>query len=944
MAVTFETASGTQRVPPRIPPGRSTELNTLLRQAARTRAGAARAVLVRGPAGMGRTSLLSAVAEHLPAEGVTVRRFGGRPGDNDGTAPRRAVDVLLAPHSASPSDPAPVPADAHADRLRLHRHLLGLLSTGPLALVVDDAQWCDETSLRCLDFVLRRAAARPLFVLLSQRTECEGPGTPVLAELLAHDRCALLELGPLDPSETARMIDRTLGGPVDDHFVRRCTEVSGGNPLVLGRLLAALRGAGVRPDAAGLRRLGAVYEGILASMIPDFLAGQPRHVRRVAIALAVLGRGEADLLGALCGVTGTRVESALGDLRRAEAVLPGAPAEMRDAVREAVLGGIAAPTLQQLRVRAARVLSDAGRPATEVAGQLVLLDRLDEPWMLAVLRDAIAESPSRAATRAAVRCLRRALESRLTAAERKDVHVELARASVPTAPATALWHLRRALATAAGPREQAPIAVEYGMAALGTRCAPDAVRALGHVLDGLTGELGTDPAPADRELHTTVASALLVTAANDRTAMSVARERAAAWPVPQGDSPAERQLLSALSTFAALEGRPADQAAALARRALRVEEAAPAGWWVLASSVVLSLADAVDEAQAGLERSLSNGQLCYAPWMQVAALAGRSLTLHGTGDVTGALHDARAAVALAEQTGMTGAVPMAHIALGNALLSQGEAEEARTVLDRIANAGGDLEGRIWEWHQYLYARGRVQRELGDLEGALDTWQRCGRSLDEAGVANPVLAPWWLPAADTLVRLGRTAEAAAIAEEAQVRARRWGTPRAVGLGLLATATAARGRTRLQLLAEGVDALAASPARLELAKAEYLLGRELLGRDDARGARSHLRRAIELATRCGYHVLAALARELLVTAGGRMPQLATSPLDSLTESERRVAALAQGGVSNKKIAEALFITTRTVEMHLTNVYRKLAVRGRADLPGGLGMGPGPALPGH
>ncbi|MCC2278053.1 helix-turn-helix transcriptional regulator [Streptomyces sp. ET3-23] len=77
---------------------------------------------------------------------------------------------------------------------------------------------------------------------------------------------------------------------------------------------------------------------------------------------------------------------------------------------------------------------------------------------------------------------------------------------------------------------------------------------------------------------------------------------------------------------------------------------------------------------------------------------------------------------------------------------------------------------------------------------------------------------------------------------------------------------------------------------------------------------------------------------------MPQLATSPLDSLTESERRVAALAQGGVSNKKIAEALFITTRTVEMHLTNVYRKLAVRGRADLPGGLGMGPGPALPGH
>ncbi|MFD0381465.1 helix-turn-helix transcriptional regulator [Streptomyces stramineus] len=66
---------------------------------------------------------------------------------------------------------------------------------------------------------------------------------------------------------------------------------------------------------------------------------------------------------------------------------------------------------------------------------------------------------------------------------------------------------------------------------------------------------------------------------------------------------------------------------------------------------------------------------------------------------------------------------------------------------------------------------------------------------------------------------------------------------------------------------------------------------------------------------------------------MPQLAANPLDSLTDSERRVAALARNGASNKEIAATLFITTRTVEMHLTNVYRKLDVRGRAELPGGL-----------
>ncbi|MCA6094248.1 helix-turn-helix transcriptional regulator [Streptomyces sp. SCA3-4] len=80
---------------------------------------------------------------------------------------------------------------------------------------------------------------------------------------------------------------------------------------------------------------------------------------------------------------------------------------------------------------------------------------------------------------------------------------------------------------------------------------------------------------------------------------------------------------------------------------------------------------------------------------------------------------------------------------------------------------------------------------------------------------------------------------------------------------------------------------------------------------------------------------------------MSQIAVSPLDSLTDSERRIATLARGGISNREIAEALFITPRTVEMHLTNVYRKLDVRGRADLPRQLAA-PGPrrtpAAPAH
>ncbi|MEU1671047.1 AAA family ATPase [Streptomyces roseifaciens] len=909
--------------------GRSAELNSVLRQAARAREGTAQALLVRGPAGIGRSSLLAAATARLRADGFTVRTVSG------GSAPGPVADVPPPPAEPAAPGPAESSADLYASCRRFHADLLRLLADGPLAIVLDDAQWCDETSLRRLDFVLRRVAAHPLLVLLAQRTESDGPGTAVLAELLAQDRCTLLELGPMSESATGRVIARALGGPVDPLFARRCAEICGGNPQLLGRLLAGLRWAGIRPDRGGLRRLRAVHRSILASLIPGFLAGQPRPVQQVATALAVLGRAEPDLLGALSGVPARHVETALDVLFRFEAVTPGRRGSvMCDPLRRSVLAGLPTDSLHELRSRAAGLLNDAGRPAAEIVGQLVSLDRIDEPWMLAVLRDAIAESPGRTATRDVVTCLRSALTAQLTPTERKDVHRELARACAPTAPEAALWHLHQALTAAPDAREKAAIAVDYGLSAAGTRHAADAVRILGDVLDALDAGLGTDPAPADRELRTTVASALLVTAVNDTTAMAAARERSRTWAPPHGDSPAERQLLAAMSVMACLEGRPAGEAAALARTALRVEDEVPAaGWWVIGPSTVLGLADAVDEALAGLERSCAGGLARHGARVRVPALAGRSLALHDAGDIAGALRQAQAALVLAERDGQGDPASLAHIALGSSLLSAGRTADACVVLDRLVRTDFTLENRLFEWHHYLYVRGRALREQGDLEGALAAWRRCGRGLEEAGVANPVLAPWWLPATTTLARLGRTAEAAELVERVQPDVRRWGTPRALGLGLLAAACVAEGRTRLRLLGDSVDALASSPARLELGKAEFQLGHELLRHGDTDGARRHLRRVIERATHCGYHLLAAVARRLLVTAGGRMPQLAASPLDSLTAGERRVASLARDGASNKKIAETLFITTRTVEMHLTNVYRKLGVRGRAELPGGL-----------
>jgi DNA-binding CsgD family transcriptional regulator len=101
-----------------------------------------------------------------------------------------------------------------------------------------------------------------------------------------------------------------------------------------------------------------------------------------------------------------------------------------------------------------------------------------------------------------------------------------------------------------------------------------------------------------------------------------------------------------------------------------------------------------------------------------------------------------------------------------------------------------------------------------------------------------------------------------------------------------------------------------------------------------ARDHLRRAVELATICGAASLAARAERELLATGARPRRVALSGVESLTPSERRVAELAAEGPTNREIAQALFVTQRTVEVHLTSIYRKLAINSRSQLAAALG----------
>ncbi|MGW7824660.1 LuxR C-terminal-related transcriptional regulator [Streptomyces puniciscabiei] len=139
----------------------------------------------------------------------------------------------------------------------------------------------------------------------------------------------------------------------------------------------------------------------------------------------------------------------------------------------------------------------------------------------------------------------------------------------------------------------------------------------------------------------------------------------------------------------------------------------------------------------------------------------------------------------------------------------------------------------------------------------------------------------------------------------------------------------GDTGIDELTEAARLLDGTPGRLEQARAEYLLGRRLLEGGDAESARGRLRRSIDIALLCGDRLLLDQVVPALGAAGGRLRRGTESPTDALSGSERRVAERAAAGVTNREIAEALFLTQRTVEFHRTSVYRKLDISGRRDL---------------
>ena len=537
-----------------------------------------------------------------------------------------------------------------------------------------------------------------------------------------------------------------------------------------------------------------------------------------------------------------------------------------------------------------------------------------------------------------MRFLRRALEEEAPTAVRRSILLDLGAAESAARMPEAAGRMEQAQRLSSSPAERAQAALGLSMVRFLAAELPEAIAVCEEVLEAADG--------LDRELRLglefQVAATRLV--GGLPSAETFRRLLALEQEVGRGETAAERSLLAMIAVvFAATTARTAHEVAALAETAwgdgqllveVRSEHpalAAPATTIALtAAAVAIALAGRLTRAIEVCTAGVEEGRARSSMLLYSNALGLRASTRVWSGDIGGADADAVAALALLPADDPI-VLPTALSALTDVHIERGTLEQAVTLL-REAWPAGELPPTL-SVCQALASRGRLALRLGDPSAALNDLEDAGRRSLTIAYANPMALMWRSYAALASARLGEHDRAGELVEEELEIARRFGAPEPIGEALRVRALLAPGGEMVERAREAVNVLAGSELRVAHARALIDLGAALRRGGHRRDAREPLRDGLDLANRCGSVVETDRAMDELRATGARPRRPDVSGVDSLSAQERRVAAMATEGLSNREIAEALFLTRRTVEMHLTGAYRKLDVAGRQDLPAAL-----------
>jgi DNA-binding CsgD family transcriptional regulator len=795
----------------------------------------------------------------------------------------------------------------------------------PLVLIVDDLHWSDPSSLRFLTYLAPRLESLPVTVLLALRASGVADGDGLLQRLVGHPAAQALRVAPLSPAGVeALVLDRYPG--TNPAFSAACARASGGNPHLVREVLAALAAEGQSPDTASADAVGELApESVLRSVL-DRLARLPFAASALARALAVLGDGaQLRHAAALAELDVAEAAATADQLASVEILAPGEPLTfLHPLLRSAVYADLPPVERGLLHKRAAELLADEA-PPERVALHLLAAPATGDPRAVSILRAAARRARAAADPDAAARYLSRARDEPPQRKSLAGILVELGEAEAAAGAETALARLEEALALLEDPTERAETRLRLGW----MLHKSGRIREAADVFQGGLDEVRPQSPHA---LALEVGYLGVAWYDSRRVADVVARRRALLSAAEGKPGQAERGLLAQQLLHELSAGESHEEVRALARRllddgALLEEEGADSlNVWIAVGA--LSWSDAPEEAEAAIAAALGDTARRGDYLSGALALYTRAWPRFWSGRIADALADAQAAVS-AWQGAWAMYLPGAMYWLARAHIERDELDDAGAALElpsAEARWGGTTMYAAWR-----AARGRVALARGRADEALEEQLASGALLrDTLGLRNPAIGEWRSEAALAAVRLDQEDLARELVDEELELARRFGAARPIGVALRGAGLV---RGDAGLLREAVSVLESSPARLELARALVDLG-ALLRRTGSRAdAREPLRHGLELAERFGAFRLERQAREELAATGARLGTRSFAGRDALTPSERRVAEMAASGMSNREIAQSLFVTVNAVKWHLRNAYRKLDIATREALAGAL-----------
>ena len=899
------------------------------------------AIAFIAPAGVGKTSLLQALGSEARSRGARVLSARGTELEHGlafGLAGQLFMPALATAIGEERRRLLAGPARLAAPVIGLSTQTLGagtpdavlnglywlcanLCEPRPVVLLVDDAHWADTSSLRFLVHLTHRYEGLPLLLTVAARPAEPGVERATLSALLDDEETIVCSPRPLSSAGTATLVRRHVGDVASDALCSACHAATGGNPFLIGELVDELRREGHDPASAQTACIEDIGPPAVARSVLVRLARLPPDAVALARAVAIFPEGaEFRHLIALARIDERAAVQAADALEEMAVLAPGRPMTfLHPLMRTAVYQDLPEATRALLHLDAARVLRAEGAHPGSIATHVLAIEPGMDPAAFPDLMAAAGAALMTGAPEAALRYLDRALlEPLAPAAAASALHLRGLAGMLAGSPA-ALDDLRAAV-EATGSADAAVLRDLARVLAFGFETAEAAA-----LLDrAMAVCAGSDP-----DLHARCAiDRVWVLWGHEETAPRYASEMQALVIAEQADTLLERAMAGFKACWEAYQCSDADRAVAYARRALSDRRLVAEGFDGLPpiafAAVALALADRPTDALNALDAALDVQRETGSAMGLTYGYVVSAIVRIYAGELADAEGDLKLASELARDR-LAGRQAMMSV---RPLL-------AAVALERAGQSAADelLDGLepepTWVGIHVLAARGHVHLAAGRNASAIEDLTAARRLCEARGQINPLYPiPWRGDLALATAASGDRARALEQADDDLANARRFGAVGVLGECLRVAGLVTGGEDGLILLSEAATVLAPSSARFLYGQALTDLGAGLRRANHRAAARGPLRLAVDLANRCGSTRLAQRAAEEQRAAGGRARRTFVTGVEALTPSERRVARMAAEGLTNREIAEQLYLTVKTVEMHVGNALGKLGISSRRE----------------